>query len=261
METVPSPVPLDRHTIQSRIRELAELHASIGNDVPELTPSDSENLLKDFTLDLERKVNQIVSECSDVGSLGAEDFDTYYEQLKEELNTVEAESTKISNEIEILARTNVEDSIQLESGLERLECALDFFTSQGLEKVKAPTYGEVEPNLMNEHVEHKLELLELEDQIESNKTTLKSLQDLDHLYRWFDTIEQIEDVLAGLKVIAFTENCIRLSLQTYVPKLEGSQKIEDIIEPSVLNHELLIEVLEGTMVLKSVEVSECEIIP
>ena len=77
----------------------------------------------------------------------------------------------------------------------------------------------------------------------------------------FDTIEQIEDVLAGLKVIAFTENCIRLSLQTYVPKLEGSQKIEDIIEPSVLNHELLIEVLEGTMVLKSVEVSECEIIP
>lgn len=86
METVPSPVPLDRHTIQrslslslsfsvyillnfcvftssfiylffflrlSRIRELAELHASIGNDVPELTPSDFENLLKDFTLDLE----------------------------------------------------------------------------------------------------------------------------------------------------------------------------------------------------------------
>ncbi|GMY32044.1 e3 ubiquitin-protein ligase rnf14 [Fagus crenata] len=253
METVPSPVPLDRHTIQ-RIRELAELHASIGNDVPELTPSDSENLLKDFTLDLERKVNQIVSECSDVGSLGAEDFDTYFEQLKEELNTVEAESTKISNEIEILARTNVEDSTQLESGLERLECALDFFTSQGLEKVKAPTYREVEPNLMNEHVDHKLELLELEDQIESNKTTLKSLQDLDHLYRWFDTIEQIEDVLAGLKVIAFTENCIRLSLQTYVPKLEGSQKIEDIIEPSVLNHELLIEVLEGTMVLKSVEI-------
>ena len=28
-----------------------------------------------------------------------------------------------------------------------------------MEKVKAPTYGEVEPNLMNEHVDHKLEVL------------------------------------------------------------------------------------------------------
>lgn len=61
--------------------------------------------------------------------------------------------------------------------------------------------------------------------------------------------------MTGQKVAAFTENCIRLSLQTYIPKLEGSRKIEGI-EPSVLNHELLIEVLEGTMELKSVEVLE-----
>lgn len=76
----------------------------------------------------------------------------------------------------------------------------------------------------------------------------------------FDAIEQIEDLLTGLKVAAFTENCIRLSLQTYIPKLEGSRKIEGI-EPSVLNHELLIEVLEGTMELKSVEVLEYIFIP
>ena len=29
-----------------------------------------------------------------------------------------------------------------------------------------------------------LQLLELEVEIERNKTTLKSLQDLDHMYRW-----------------------------------------------------------------------------
>ncbi|KAM4105870.1 hypothetical protein ACJW30_04G022000 [Castanea mollissima] len=186
-------------------------------------------------------------------------LDAFFERLKEELNMVEAESTKISNEIEILARTNVEDSTQLKTCLERLECDLDSITSQGLEKVKAganancPTYGDDESSLINEPVDHKLELLELEVEIERNKTTLKSLQDLDHMYRWFDAIEQIEDLLTGLKVVAFTENCIRLSLQTYIPKLEGSRKIEGI-EPSVLNHELLIEVLEGTMELKSVEI-------
>lgn len=76
----------------------------------------------------------------------------------------------------------------------------------------------------------------------------------------FDAIEQIEDLLTGLKVTAFTENCIRLSLQTHIPKLEGSRKIEGI-EPSVLNHELLLEVLEGTMELKSAEVLEYIFIP
>jgi len=40
------------------------------------------------------------------------DIDAYFERLKEELNMVEAESTKISNEIEILARTNMEGKDQ-----------------------------------------------------------------------------------------------------------------------------------------------------
>lgn len=72
----------------------------------------------------------------------------------------------------------------------------------------------------------------------------------------FDATEQIEDLMTCLKVIAFTENCIRVSLRTYIPKLEGlyQLKIEDSIEPSEVNHELLIEVMEGTMELKSVEV-------
>ncbi|KAM4105872.1 hypothetical protein ACJW30_04G022000 [Castanea mollissima] len=260
METVPSSASVDLHTIRRRIREMAELH---DDDVPDLTTTTSdsdEKLLRDFTLDFDNKVNQIVLDStSHVASLTLQDFDAFFERLKEELNMVEAESTKISNEIEILARTNVEDSTQLKTCLERLECDLDSITSQGLEKVKAganancPTYGDDESSLINEPVDHKLELLELEVEIERNKTTLKSLQDLDHMYRWFDAIEQIEDLLTGLKVVAFTENCIRLSLQTYIPKLEGSRKIEGI-EPSVLNHELLIEVLEGTMELKSVEI-------
>lgn len=41
------------------------------------------------------------------------DADAYLEHLKEELKTVEAESSKISNEIETLTRTQVEGEIFL----------------------------------------------------------------------------------------------------------------------------------------------------
>ena len=72
-----------------------------------------------------------------------------------------------------------------------------------------------------------------------------------------DASEQIEDALTGLKVIGFDGNCIRLSLQTYIPKVEGvlcQKLIEDIAEPSEMNHELLVEIMDGTMEVKNVEV-------
>lgn len=60
------------------------------------------------------------------------------------------------------------------------------------------------------------------------------------------------------------ENCIRLSLQTYLPKLQGfisQQKVEGVNEPYELNHELLIEVLEGSMDMKNVEVLAMRFLP
>lgn len=69
-------------------------------------------------------------------------------------------------------------------------------------------------------------------------------------------MEQIEDALSGLKVIDFDENCIRLSLRTYLPKLEElSCQIEDAGQPSEINHELMIVLVSGTMELKDVEVA------
>ena len=75
----------------------------------------------------------------------------------------------------------------------------------------------------------------------------------------FDAVEQIEDALTGLKVLAFDDNCIRLSLRTYMPKLEGLsylERVQDTTDVAELNHELLIEVFEGTMKLKNVQVSK-----
>lgn len=75
----------------------------------------------------------------------------------------------------------------------------------------------------------------------------------------FDAVEQIEDALTGLKVLAFDENCIRLSMRTYMPTIGGIsclERVEDTIDVFEVNHELLIEVFEGTMKLKNVQVSK-----
>ncbi|XP_065862758.1 uncharacterized protein [Euphorbia lathyris] len=254
METIPPSEPLDLDTIRSGIRELEEIQSNCNDDtVAESLPSDSDQLLEDCALGLESKVQQIVSECSDFSLLGIEDLDAFVEHLKEELSVAEAESTKISNEIEVLTRKHMEDSSTLEGDTELLKFTLDLVSSQDMEKGKELTDSSDSTNVLGDC---QFEILELDNQIEKSKTVLKSLQDFDSIIKRIDSVEQIEDTLSGLKVIDFDGNCIRLSLRTYLPKLEDlscQQKIEDAGQPSEINHELLIELVSGTMELKDVE--------
>ncbi|KAK9046557.1 hypothetical protein V6N11_052443 [Hibiscus sabdariffa] len=263
MEISSSSEPLNLQSVRRRISELSDIHSSNENEIEsEALSSDSEKLLNDYTSHFESKVKQIIEEYSDVGFLGIEDFDKYLASLKEELNQVEAESAKISNEIEDLSRNHIEESNILESNLEGLKCALDSIASQ--EKVEEdPCFDSSmndehhQSNLMDANEEQKFEIMELESQIEENNLILKSLQDLDSTFKRLDALEQIEDALTGLKVIGFDGNCIRLSLQTYIPKVEGAlwqTMIEDIDEPSEMNHELLLEIMDdGTMDVKNIE--------
>lgn len=263
MEITSSSQPLNLHSIQSRIEELSEMHISNKSEVEtEALSSDSEKLLKDSSFHFQNKVKQIIEEYSDVSFLGIEDLDEYVAHLKAELNQVEAESAKISNEIEDLSRNHIEESNILEGNLESLKCALDSIASEGLGIVeKDPCLDSFMneedqsiPVLANEG--QKFEILELEHQIEKNNLILKSLQDFDSKFKRLDALEQIEDALTGLKVIGFDGNCIRVSLQTYIPKIEGvlcENMIEDIAEPSEMNHELLVEIMDGTMEVKNVE--------
>ncbi|KAK9288268.1 hypothetical protein L1049_016718 [Liquidambar formosana] len=262
-EAVPSVESLDLETIRSQVRELTEIHRSCDDGVSALAPSDSENLLKDCALHLESRVNQLLSEYSDLDSLGTEDLDAYSEHLKGGLKQLEAENAKISNEIDVLNGTYMEDWNRLGSDLEGLKYSLDFIASQGLEtakvgaRVDCSTYREDQLNLSNALGDDKFKISELNDQIEKNNLNLKSLQDLDCIFKRFEAIDKIEDAMTGVKVHDFEGNCIRLSLMTYIPSLEGlscQQKIEDIIEPSELNHELLVEIMDETMELKNVEI-------
>ncbi|KAK4404037.1 hypothetical protein Sango_0772300, partial [Sesamum angolense] len=98
---------------------------------------------------------------------------------------------------------------------------------------------------------------ELSHQIEKKKTTLKTLQDLDSYFRRFEAVEKIEDAFTGVKVIEIEGNNIRLSLKTYIPYLESvlrQQDIESVIEPLEMNHELIVETMDGTWELKNVEI-------
>ncbi|KAG8636902.1 uncharacterized protein LOC110601451 isoform X2 [Manihot esculenta] len=258
MDSVPSSEPLDLDTIRSELRELEEIRNNCNDDmVSEMCPSDSDQLLKDCALQLESKVEQIMCDCSDFSFLGIEDLDAFVEHLKEELNMAEAESAKISSEIEVLTRNHVEDFTKLESDNELLNCSLDFMSSQDVEKGKGHACREEQLNSTNSLGECEFEVLKLDNQVEENKVMLKSLQDLDSIFKRIDAVEQIEDALSGLKVIEFDGVYIRLSLRTYLPKLEDllcPQKIEDAAEPSEVNHELLIEVVNGSMELKNAEI-------
>lgn len=73
-----------------------------------------------------------------------------------------------------------------------------------------------------------------------------------------EAVEKIEDSISCFKVVEYEGNCIKLSLKAFIPDIESImplQKIEGHIEkPSEKNHELLLELSDGTMELKKVEV-------
>ncbi|KAM2087411.1 hypothetical protein ACFX1X_031950 [Malus domestica] len=252
-DPISSSEPLDLITIQRQVRELEEVLDR--DDASELTPSESQDLLRDCGLLLQSRLEQIVSECSDVGLLEDQDYEAYLGRFEQELNSVQAESTKVSNEIEGLVRTHEEDFRRLDIDLAQLKCSLDFVAKKDLEKEK----HDADVNYIKNGKDQldQMKVLELENQIEKSSKILKSLQDLECEFKWLDDTEKIEDEFTGLKVISFGENCIRLSLRTYIPKLEElvpQQQIADATEPSHVNHELLIELLEGTLDLRNVEI-------
>ncbi|KAK2389150.1 RNA-directed DNA polymerase (reverse transcriptase)-related family protein [Trifolium repens] len=244
----------EANNLRSRI---SQIHNFI-KDEEESNPSDSQDLLRDCAIHVQNTVQQIVSEFSDIDSLQNHDFDAYVEYLKKELNEVEVESANVATEIEHLAKTRKDDSIHLEAKLEELECSLQYIISEEQMTVEANegiVSRMLEDTVMN--LDENLEQLELENKVDEMKAILKTMECLQCKVKWFDAIEQIGDALTGLKVLEFDENCIRLSLHTYMPTAESIsclQRVEDTNDASVLNHELLIEVFEGTMKLKDIQV-------
>ncbi|KAL2991468.1 hypothetical protein AAZX31_11G260100 [Glycine max] len=154
------------------------------------------------------------------------------------------------------------DCILLEAKLGEIDCSLDYNVTSKYQKntaegIDSPMLADDCLNLTVANLDKNLEQFELDNKIDEMKSVLNSLQNLQFTVKWFEVVEQIEDAFTGLKVLAFDENCIRLSLKTYMPTFEGISylpRIEATVDAAELNYELLIEVFEGTMRLKNVQV-------
>jgi hypothetical protein len=198
--------------------------------------------------------SQIMVKLSD-GNL----TDAYLEYLRNELQSVEAESAKVSEEIERLSQSHAQDSSRLQRDLEGLLLSLDSMSSQDVEKSKENQPSSSSMEVCEVIDDDKFKMFELENQMEEKRMILKSLEDLDSLRKRFDAAEQVEDALTGLKVLEFDGNFIRLQLRTYIQKLDGflgQHKFDHITEPSELIHELLIYLKD-----KTTEITKFEMFP
>ncbi|KAK4435848.1 hypothetical protein Salat_0748400 [Sesamum alatum] len=256
--TLSSSPPIDIDTVRRRVSELRNV-----DEYSELGPEEEEKLLNNVAVELENKIDWIFSEgSSNLSALPDEDLNEILGQLKKEVGEIEGENADIECEIEELQRRCLEDYDKMESELEKVCCSLDFIESQRPEKatndmqIDFSCLAEGQADFSNEHGA-KFKMLELSHQIEKKKTTLKTLQDLDSSFRRFEAVEKIEDALTGVRVIETEGNNIRLSLKTYIPYLESvlrQQDIESVIEPLEMNHELIVEIMDGTWELKNVEI-------
>ncbi|KAI3744968.1 hypothetical protein L1987_58067 [Smallanthus sonchifolius] len=106
-------------------------------------------------------------------------IDTYLENLKGCLCSLEVENDKLSDEIWSLMKDYLEGSIQLQSNIEGLSSSLEFIQTEGLGTKRAehqPEYGGAHDGCM-------FKILELNSHIEKKKGMLKSLEDLDYKFK------------------------------------------------------------------------------
>ncbi|CAL9120698.1 unnamed protein product [Musa textilis] len=252
--------PVDSEDIRSRLKVLSEMHMRL------FSSSDASSVdtrkLEDCSSDLQEMFKQLEAEEQNIAFLGIHDLEAYMEQLKKEICSAAEENTNISSEVETLTRMVNGDLVHLDGDLEALTCSLKIFDSQGLHHLSSSCpdsillHGESHECPLHMFNESKIEILELNQRIEKNKENINILQDLDHALKRLEAVGQLEHMFSDVRVIDFQGSCIRLSLKTSIPNIDGFiiQHNLDFVEPFVSEHEMLIEVTDKTMELKSAEI-------
>ncbi|KAL9232764.1 hypothetical protein vseg_007834 [Gypsophila vaccaria] len=246
---------LDLPSLRSKIDEFAKFLASSAQ-VSAISSSEADKLIRDFVLDFEKKADEIVVDHADVTNFSDVDLDAYMDRLRAGIELTEAESASIGQEIESLSKSYVEGTCQLERNLELLRHVVHCAELKGYKQAEAGEQADKHlesegyQKLAKARYEDSFEISKLKHEIDMNEETLKSLQDLDRELKRVEAIEKINEALTGLKVTDVEGNSIRLSLTTYIPDVEGLTATK----PSEVNHELLIEVFDGTMEIKNLEI-------
>lgn len=247
---------LSLQTLRRRARDLMDAHTNAKDSFQD-SASELKNLLQDSKLQTE--LNQVG--LSNFNSLPAQHLDAYIADAMEQLKLAQAEEAKIHDELKALTSTYSKDCVQLESDLEGLNCLLKFIELQGLGKVGPGASVDCSTSsngcLFNQLENYNFGLLDLDHQIEEKQVILSALQDHDDFLKRVEAVGQIEDLFTGLKVLEFDGNGIRFSLETIIPTLSdlGCQlNVEVTNTQATVIHELFVEVYDGTLELRNVEI-------
>jgi hypothetical protein len=277
---------IDLDICHRRVEELAKLQVQLNELRVEAMAMAKLEMFDDSHLNRLKKMNPEM-QMEYIALVGKEDCleyngidnpDMQLEILKNELSDVQAESIRTSQEIENLAATVAKDANYLEDELLNLETYLKFLEGEKKaddENDQSSFIDKLEKELEQLKMEEanwdddkrrescmligencKYKELRLEDQLRQKREDWRDLQKLDDTVKRIEAAIMFEDLLCEMKVISFTDGCIKLSLKTCIPAMGGSIcqfGIDCIKEPSTVEHGLIIKVVTETMSLQAVE--------
>ncbi|KAH7683123.1 hypothetical protein IHE45_05G162200 [Dioscorea alata] len=257
---------MDMETIRSRFNQLSGLRVGALDSSSDSSNFDSKKLLADCLLNFQRRTELIDSEAPNIAALRPEDLGDYIEQLKKELHSTQNENVKLSSDISTLTKSISADTAEFGAKLESLSFLLNVIDSQQLDDKDAPADmgipGFIDEGAMVLQEDHKFKILELSGQLEKSKSNLSTLEYLDFALKRVEAIGQIEELLSDVRVIDFEGNHIRLLLKTPIPSIDSfplQYNSACSTEPSVVDHELMIEVSEKTIAPMNLEIFPADV--
>ncbi|KAJ0988878.1 hypothetical protein J5N97_007234 [Dioscorea zingiberensis] len=259
---------MDMETIRSRFNLLSEMLAGALYSSSDVASFDPMKLLADCVSSFQRSMEQIDLEDPNIAAQRPEDLGAYIEQLKKELNSTQEENVKLSSEINTLTKSISADTAQFGADLESLACSLSLIDSQGQQFDAHDAQADrvipvtIDEGPMDLPEDQKFKILELSGKLEKSISNLSTLEYLDSAFKRVEAIGQIEELLSEVRVIEFKGNHIRLLLKTPIPSVDSlplQYNSASFIEPTVVDHELMIEVLENNLEPMKLEIFPADV--
>ncbi|KAF3794162.1 hypothetical protein EJ110_NYTH08231 [Nymphaea thermarum] len=261
-EATPEPGDVDEASdfqgFRCRVEALLGLCANL-QDFSGQSSEESKKCLEECITELKRRNEDIESESFVQYLSDIEDIGAYLDNKREELEKVRIENLSLSDEVGHLTKDFDEDFLQFQNELAHFGSLLEDRDSSEASEMSSSNLRERLSKQDSLSMQEKchFEVLALEGLIEKRKAELDCIEDLKSMLKRVEAICQVEEVLCHAKVIEFKDNCIRLSLKTFLP-MAGSLKyqlsFEKMIGPSAIHHEMLIKVIPGTRELVDVEI-------
>lgn len=255
--------PLDAAAIRSRFEQLSALWEEGGEEEPvdaAAAAAEEEDAVLGLRSEGEVDLQAVDAWDSSADALGSDGLAAYLEWLRKEVGLTEEENRKLSDEISVVEETVFKDTILLDSVIESLEPSLDTIDSEGLKHLEASSESGL--NQTNVEKDYIYEVLELDYQIEKSERDLNLLQIQSTSMQRDEEMWQLQSVLSVPKVLECRSNCLRVLLKAPVLTSECvifGQTLDYAVDSFVSDHELLIELDEGSMELKKVQVFPADV--